>query len=162
MPRPRQLDSSWRTALTLLEVMLAGLVLSLAIIPSMGLISSSSTEISKVRSRIIAVNLGASMIEEMRSRPAPARADLGPVPADQLPQFTGILQAYRDSNPPAISLANVEKLLGNYTSCSVTRGSAVPLAIPPATVPRLRAEVGWTTAGRPYSFTSEGWLGTAP
>jgi len=152
-----------RRALTLLEVLLAGLVLAVVMVPSIGMMSTSSAEGAKVRARVVAVNLASAMIEEMRSRTDTARAAYGPVavgalPAPHFQDLQDIVAAYRASG--ASGVANYDALVASYT-CAASLGSST-LAGSPGTVPTVSAVVNWTEAGEPKQLSMDGWLGSAP
>ena len=153
-----------RNGLTLVEVLLAGLILAVVMIPSIGMLTTSSAETVKIRSRVIAVNLAASMVEQMRSRLDGARADVPSTAADQLPQFSAIMTAYRASNAPG--QANVDHLIADFTDCSATLGTATPIGqgglVPPATMPSVTAVVKWHDAGNLNQLATTDWLGSTP
>jgi Tfp pilus assembly protein PilV len=140
--------------LGLVEVLIASLILILAIVPCISLLTTSSSETVKARSRLIAVNLAASMVEEMRQRPPVGRDSYPPVAASDLPQFRDIVQAYRNSHPPATSMSKVGQLLDS-TACSLSIGQTQG-------VPTALSSVEWYEAGRPKTHTLLGWLGRIP
>jgi Tfp pilus assembly protein PilV len=55
-----------RRALSLLEVLVAGILLLVALIPTVGLMSTSSREVTKSRDRLVAIHLATALSEEMR------------------------------------------------------------------------------------------------
>jgi Tfp pilus assembly protein PilV len=133
--------------MTLLEVLLAGLILTLAVIPLIDLLASSSTELHKVRDRLIAINLASSMTEEMRSRTPTAQSDEGPVPAGSLAHLAPIVEAHKALCPGSTSKVN--QLLGKFR-CTATAGGSSGSST-------VRADVSWTEAGvtRIYSRTAQ-------
>lgn len=137
-----------RSGLTLLEVLFAGIVLVLATVPAIELMVSSSRGVVKARDRVAANYLAMALIEEQRSRPAATRADVPETPANELPQFTAILDAFGAAHPDQMD--EVRKLIGNLR-CRATLISS-------GGRPAVRADLAWDEAGTPRSLDLEARL----
>lgn len=84
-----------RIGLSLIEVVVAGLILAAALVPAIDLFTGSQVEVVKSRSRLIASGIVSAVAEDMRARPASSRVGFAPVAADALPAVAALLNAYR-------------------------------------------------------------------
>lgn len=87
--------SARRSGLSLVEVVIAGLVLAAALLPAIDLFTGSQVEVVKSRSRLIASGIVAAVAEDMRARPVSSRLGFSTVSADTLPAVAALLNAYR-------------------------------------------------------------------
>lgn len=141
-----------RAGLSLLEALVAALILTLTLVPTIGLLGTSSAEIARVRSRLIAVNIVTSITEEMRARPPAERASFGPWPAGTLSVLQPIISAHK-AQDPAVA-ARLDQLFGGFVCTAVVGGT--PLA------PTVTAEVTWIQAGARVSHTSTARMENEP
>lgn len=137
-----------RPGLSLVEVMIASLVFTLAIVPVIGLLSTSQREVVKVQQRMLAVQLALSMVEEMRARPVTQRAAIPVTRPENLPQLAPLVALHRVKVPAA----GVDAMLASFR-CSA---QLVP-GVPPF-AQAVRANVTWTEAGQPQTHSLEAQL----
>lgn len=126
-----------RRGLSLVEVLIASLIFVLAIIPTIGLFTSSQTEAAKARNRLIAVSLASAVCDDFRSRAAAERVAFGPQPANTLPVVTQLVSAHGVVNAAGAAAADTD--LGGF---SVTAALGV---IP--TAPTLTVTIAWKESG---------------
>jgi Tfp pilus assembly protein PilV len=138
-----------RDGFSLLEVLVAGLIFALAIVPTIGLLTTSSKEVTKVSERLFAVHLAVSVIEEMRSRPVAARANMSDTLSSHLSQLKALIEAFKTDNPPVG--ATIDKAIDNFT-CRATLGGT------PAD-PTVKVEVFWNEERIQHSLSLESRMG---
>lgn len=138
----------FRRGLSLVEVMIASLVFTLAVVPVIGLLSTSQREVVKVQQRMLAVQLALSLVEEMRARPAAQRAAVTATAPANLPHLAPLVALHRAQVPAA----DVDAMLASF-QCSA---QLVP-GVPPF-AQAVRATVTWTEAGQPQTHELEAQL----
>lgn len=137
-----------RSGLSLVEVMIASLVFSLAIVPVIGLLATSQREVVKVQQRMLAVQLAVSLVEEMRARPVAQRAAVAATAPDNLPHLAPLVALHRAQVPSA----DVDQMLASF-QCS----AQLIAGVPPFTQ-AVRATVTWTEGGEPQTHSLEAQL----
>lgn len=133
-----------RSGLSLLEVLVAALIFSLALIPTIGLMTTSQKEVVKVQERLLAVHLAMSIVEDMRARRV--ATGYGAVRPAELAHLTGLVAAHRASAPGAA--AAIDAMLESF------RCAATVTASPS----RVTAIVTWSEGGRAQRYTMEARL----
>ena len=136
--------------MSLVEVMIASLLFSLAILPAVALMTTSQREVVKVQSRMLATHLAMSVVEELRSRPVAQRITFGATDPRTLPHLTPLFDAQRALDPAGA--AAIDTQLASFR-CSATVG--------PGTSPYMqsaRATVTWTEKGEPQSLELDAQL----
>jgi hypothetical protein len=124
---------------TLLEVLMASLILVLAIVPTIGLFTGSQTEVVKSRNRFIASNLASGITEDFRARVPAARVSFGPVPANDpsMTLVTTLLAKFGSDLPAAANAADLD--LAGFRCTGVMGG-------PPA-APTFQITIAWKESG---------------
>lgn len=143
-------DKRARKALSLVEVMIASLVLTLVLVPVIGLMSQSQAQVVKVQQRMLGVQLALSLVEEMRARPSTQRAPVAACAPQTLPHLAPLLAAHRArvaGSGPALDRA----LAGFRCSAQLVPG------VPPF-AQAVRVDVTWTEAGVPHTHSLEAQL----
>jgi len=129
--------SHGRRGFSLLEVLVATTVFALALVPSVGLLMTSSKEVEKVSQRLVAAHLAMSLVEEMRSRRPADRTDMADAHPADVAHLAPIVQAYRAAH--AATASTIDKILGNFTCrSSVLAGLSTPT---------VEVEVSWLEGG---------------
>lgn len=138
--------SARRGGLSLLEALMAGLIFLLAMVPTLGLLTTTQSEITKVQERLLAVNLAMSIVEEMRARRPADRASYPPRKPAELAHLSPLIEAQRTANPAGA--AAVDAQLAHFTCEALVATSP----------PRVVAKVTWTEAGQGKSQSLEARL----
>ena len=139
-----------RKALTLTEALVASLIFTAVVVPTISLMSTSQRQIAKVQDHMLAVNLAMSVIEEMRARRPQDRASFSATRPDALPQLAPLVTAHRTRVPA--SEPEVTRTLDAFR-CAATVTPAVP-----GNPGRVNAVVTWTEAGEPQSVALDAQL----
>lgn len=130
-----------RAAYTLVEVLVAGAILLVGLVPILSLLTSSSTEVVKARDRNAAIGLATSLAEDLRMRRDVDRTSIAPVSPQGLAHLAPILNAYRAklaAGPNPGLAVSLDRNFNNFT-CAAT--------VPPAVAVPMRIEITWTEAG---------------
>lgn len=137
-----------RTAFTLLEVLMAGVILVITLIPILSLTTASSAGVIKTRDRTLAVELASSVLEWVRSLPPLQRRSFPAKRITELPSLVPLLERYRAEKPE-----DHRKLQGRLETflCEVRLDGPVESG-------RASVCLTWTEAGDPQSYVLEGVL----
>ena len=138
-----------RRAYTLVEVLVAGGVLVVGLLPILTLLTTSSGEVVKARERAVAMGLAISVAEDLALKRDADRVSQPPAAPTALPQLAPILARYDADHPEYAS--GVDRNLGHFRAGVTVPGNP--------TLP-MQVLVTWSEAGVTQRHELEAVRGT--